>query len=1440
MNTVSPDPSALESLLALLTPEQQADIIGSAQSDGVIYLNRLPVFDRPLALKMTRTAMERLLDFEACDVERDEEQRLDWLKRELDSGVRVFPPPLNWMTSESSQHDVLPVRIETRSLGIPCKLINDNGSPCLLATHLGDPNDRRPSDSHPGQTDDSEDENDDESNDEHQTIRRSHQGFTPNVQSEWQVIWGSSVPDSDLEALRCLVNRLAVQRDAGNKSFEIRQRCNDLRSLISIREFAAQVPFARAKVDGNEVVLKIDADPAKLEDLVGTRVYVEKIIRDDRSKREILRSCFLSKTESVNGLHRFFTEDATAVPASGFLADSGEISQVQKQLDAVKTVQHADRTQHQLLGNLISGLHLRGASPVSWFDPNFNIQDQLLSPRQREAVQKAMATPDVCLIQGPPGTGKTRVIAEIVRQAVARNKKVLMVAPTHVAVDNVLERVGKLDEVSPVRCVHIDKLENLSEDMQALTFHRRHEFVSTETAKRSHDKLQKGKQRSNQLQADQSLIEHGLELRVEATSLTKQIAALQTEHDNVPEVVHLRHSDELTGTIGEQQDAENHCVKREKAIHDLKKAIQQLEDHVTNIGQSVYTRSEQRELNQGESSAKKEHAPLVKDAAQATLAAKTALAKAQKEQGTLTDFQQSLAAQVDKFDAGSVPPELQSLIKHIVRPIRRDQDQTVAAAETALASARKTQEQIESRLQKRSRQHQRALVRDNELQAANRKGFGSKAISVAWWESFVTNHKQNAESAKQEMETLKQQLLDAKKKPPLLEKEWKAAEQERTRALEAESASAFKEVHHDYAVKLATSTKELNGKLAEVAVLERHAEQSRVAQQAAESDREEAIRIIKDQVHQQLLATVTSGRDDENQSLKQTETELHAFQQAIANAEKKLNAIHAAIEIETINERERIASEIDGRESRRAKQEALYDESMHNLSTLNSPPDFNTRSLRSCLEELKGVLSDNEERCLFLEKWTNYVRRNGEELGDRVAGYINLVCATTMGIATDQFFGDKADSPEKEFDLLVIDEAGKVTEPEFLVAAARAKRWVLVGDHKQLPPFYDQVLDPFIAEANHSRSESLDVDILRRSVFERLWEMHCPKTPHSKTEEQKNAADYYDGDPLTSRTDAFERSEQEAEMWTRHRNGSSAVTDATQIESGSIIDTSDGQDAPASRCVTLDVQRRMHPDLAQFISEMFYDGIYYSPDGADFTKSKTLPLANFKKPVTFINIGSAKGNDPNEADLSKPNERRKVQTDCGGSVPFRGYANVREAKQILAVVETIVDDPAIQEELEELRRDNDNNPVLGIIAFYAGQVAAIRNLLMASKHLDATEIAADQWSCRGVRVAVNTVDAFQGKECSIILLSFTRSNYRKAIGFVDNANRLNVALSRARKKLILVGDAETLIRRSKESASAAKDRNSEREERFFFRRLVEYVEGRGKTMSIFQRRDGIA
>jgi superfamily I DNA and/or RNA helicase len=62
------------------------------------------------------------------------------------------------------------------------------------------------------------------------------------------------------------------------------------------------------------------------------------------------------------------------------------------------------------------------------------------------------------------------------------------------------------------------------------------------------------------------------------------------------------------------------------------------------------------------------------------------------------------------------------------------------------------------------------------------------------------------------------------------------------------------------------------------------------------------------------------------------------------------------------------------------------------------------------------------------------------------------------------------------------------------------------------------------------------------------------------------------------------------------------------------------------------------------------------------------------------------------------------------------------------------------------------------------------------------------------RDRVGTVDAFQGQERDIVIFSFTRSNPHGRVGFLSELRRLNVAITRARDQLVLVGDRSTLVR----------------------------------------------
>src|ERR1041384_1337919 len=62
------------------------------------------------------------------------------------------------------------------------------------------------------------------------------------------------------------------------------------------------------------------------------------------------------------------------------------------------------------------------------------------------------------------------------------------------------------------------------------------------------------------------------------------------------------------------------------------------------------------------------------------------------------------------------------------------------------------------------------------------------------------------------------------------------------------------------------------------------------------------------------------------------------------------------------------------------------------------------------------------------------------------------------------------------------------------------------------------------------------------------------------------------------------------------------------------------------------------------------------------------------------------------------------------------------------------------------------------------------------------------------RVSINTIDSFQGQERDIVYISMTRSNDENIIGFLSDIRRMNVAMTRARKKLVIVGDSATLSR----------------------------------------------
>ncbi|MBN8599063.1 MAG: AAA family ATPase [Planctomycetes bacterium] len=84
---------------------------------------------------------------------------------------------------------------------------------------------------------------------------------------------------------------------------------------------------------------------------------------------------------------------------------------------------------------------------------------------QRSFVRKALGSPDFAFLEGPPGSGKTTAICEIIQQLVDKGERVLLCASTHVAIDNVLERL--LESTSPIDAVRIGKLDDVDDKVRA-------------------------------------------------------------------------------------------------------------------------------------------------------------------------------------------------------------------------------------------------------------------------------------------------------------------------------------------------------------------------------------------------------------------------------------------------------------------------------------------------------------------------------------------------------------------------------------------------------------------------------------------------------------------------------------------------------------------------------------------------------------------------------------------------------------------------------------------------------------------------------------------------------------------------------------------------------------------------------------------------------------
>jgi hypothetical protein len=153
------------------------------------------------------------------------------------------------------------------------------------------------------------------------------------------------------------------------------------------------------------------------------------------------------KKQIIGGSERVVEVTLASAPESPasirHLAILPNLIQIERQLDGLRRVEAANDDGPLAPLRALLGLCAvpRPATSLASVGDDELLTGEHLDAHQRECVRKAVTTPHFAVIQGPPGSGKTTVISGVIRRTVARGGSVLVVSPTHVAVDNVVEKL---------------------------------------------------------------------------------------------------------------------------------------------------------------------------------------------------------------------------------------------------------------------------------------------------------------------------------------------------------------------------------------------------------------------------------------------------------------------------------------------------------------------------------------------------------------------------------------------------------------------------------------------------------------------------------------------------------------------------------------------------------------------------------------------------------------------------------------------------------------------------------------------------------------------------------------------------------------------------------------------------------------------------------------
>lgn len=198
----------------------------------------------------------------------------------------------------------------------------------------------------------------------------------------------------------------------------------------------------------------------------------------------------------------------------------------------------------------------------------------------------------------------------------------------------------------------------------------------------------------------------------------------------------------------------------------------------------------------------------------------------------------------------------------------------------------------------------------------------------------------------------------------------------------------------------------------------------------------------------------------------------------------------------------------------------------------------------------------------------------------------------------------------------------------------------------------------------------------------------------------------------------------------------------------------------------LKLQYRMNDEIMRFSSDWFYGGMLQSAPEVKYRS-----ILDFDTPIEWVNTEGM---------------------DCNEEFVGENYGRINKPEAELSVNQ-------LKEYITRIGRTRflEERIDVGLVSPYKAQVQYLRQLLKRDAFFKPFRPL----------ITVNTVDGFQGQERDVILISLVRANEEGQIGFLNDLRRMNVAITRARMKLIILGDASTLTKHA------------------FYKKLYEYIQG---------------